>query len=343
TNQNPNQTTNQNNAYNPSEMDNSEIDHQPKTQPNHQPNHRPTTNRPPTDHHNQDHKILRSEEDHHPYPSSFDAAALPNAVTDDFLSKEDGETRKGKKTKTTKLFHEFIFIVNKANKLVKISEEDLQACIAIKGSLEAVKNAMEYVLRSPGRKSEIYDWPHTLSVWAIKVDIKSRLKENEETAERLITTYADHHTGWAFRKHTDKRKDISGVLFYNNLSHTESVFIAYTDAEFAKKCSDLLRKYKMQLSRVEDGVEVDISSQFQQNEAIGINLDRKFRRKKGCWICETITDSSTSTQGIVFYHADKPRDMRSKVFIPYTDPEFKQRCLSIMQEREMDINCISTA
>ncbi len=194
----------------------------------HQQNNQQTTNKPPTNHHNQEDKIERSKESH----QSLDAPK----VTDDFSFEKKEKITKGK----IEIYPgEFI------------SQETLDACIAIKGSQESVSYAIGYILRHPSRKSKIRDWPSTLAKWEIKSDIKPKIKENEEMGQRLENEHGNSH-GWRCEMHTDRKKELKGVLFYNSVStgNSEPVFIPFVDLEFKEKASKILREKNMQRGKI---------------------------------------------------------------------------------------------
>lgn len=208
-------------------------------QPNPQLNHQPTTNRPPTDHHNQEDKKTRYKESHHPYPSSKTASSSDDdltGLTDDFLSTEEKEEQPR----------------IEVYKGIALTQQELDACIAVKGSLEAVKVAIEYIMRSPGRKRKIYDWPNALASWQIKSSIKPRLKENEEMAHRLSQNFDSFKKGNGYRCRVfhEKKKDQKGVLFESQSSYIEPVFVPFVDGEFKDKVSKFVRDKKMQKGRI---------------------------------------------------------------------------------------------
>lgn len=132
---------------------------------------------------------------------------------------------------------------------VLMSQSDLDACIAVKGSLEAVKNAVDYIQRSKNRKHKIKDWPAAISTWQIKADIKSRAVENEEAAKRLVKKYGSARS-WRVEIHTDRKKDQRGILFYNTSSTctVEPFFISFIDNYFSERVCAFIRDKKMQLS-----------------------------------------------------------------------------------------------
>lgn len=192
---------------------------------------RQTPDGSPTNPHNQDIKKTRSKEDHHPYPSSEN-----DGLTDDFPSIE-------KKEEEIKIeVYSGIFL----------TQSELDQCIAIKGSLEAVKHAVEFIMRSPGRKRKIQDWPRAMTTWEIKTNIKPRLKENEDMAKRLENTFQDFKDGNGYRCYiyTDKKKDQRGILMESSSAYVEPFFVSFVDPEFKEKVSKFLRDKKMQKGRL---------------------------------------------------------------------------------------------
>jgi len=182
-------------------------------------------------------KKERDKEDHQPYPSSNDS---PNGV-------DDGKGMTDDFSLNLKKDEEMIEVIPG----ILLSKEDLNACISIKGSLDAVKHAIEYIMRSPSRKRKIYNWPNTLTKWEIKDDIKPRLKENEEMGKRLDAEYSNS-VGWRCEFHIDRKKDQKGVLFYNTAStgNSEPIFISFIDPEFKEKASKVIREKRMQKGRI---------------------------------------------------------------------------------------------
>jgi hypothetical protein len=211
----------------------------------------PRANSGPTQGHNQDIKKDRYKEDHHPNPSS---KVLPigdddlTGLTDDFFSKEISDI------KTTQHNMHDQPISPKTIEIVPtvfITQDDLDQCVAIKGSIESVKRSIEYVLRSPGRKSSIYNWPNTLAKWNIKDDIKPRIVENEEMSKRLEKQHGNA-TGWRCEVHVDRKKDQKGILFYNTAStgNAEPIFVSFIEVDFKDKVSKVLRDKRMQVGRI---------------------------------------------------------------------------------------------
>lgn len=224
---------------------------------------RPTTDPRPT------HDILRmirmnkNNKDHHPYPSS---KILPigddddlNGLTDDFSSNENLKENKESSTLHPQVpMQHNMHYLPRSPKIevysgVFLTQDELDCCISIKGSLESVQHAIGYVLKSPGRKSKIYDWPNTLSKWNIKDDVKMRIIENEEMAKRVCQTFVDFKDGNGTRcyMHNDKMKDQKGILFESESPYIEAIFITLIDPQFKEKVNKSLRDRKMQKGRVE--------------------------------------------------------------------------------------------
>lgn len=227
-------------------------------------NDQQTTSRRPADDHNQDDKKDRYKNDHQPNPSS---KVLPFKVDDlveldDDFSSIENKKLVNKKVSTQdstaldfKSEHNMNYQTDSPKTEVFegifLSKDELDSCISIKGSLEAVKHAIEYIMRSPGRKRKIYNWPNALSTWEIKTNIKPRLKENEEMAKRLEKEYGNS-LGWRCEEYVDKKKDQKGILFYNSAAtgNSEPIFISVIDVEFKEKVSNILRDKKMQHGRI---------------------------------------------------------------------------------------------
>lgn len=203
---------------------------------NNQQNNQPSTNHQPTINHKSEDKKIRNKKDHHPYPS------LPEVQKgdDDGKMMDDDFSLKNEEKKI-----EMVFMVNGTEKTVSLAQSDYDACLAIKGTHNAVEYAIGYILRSPGRKSKIYNWPNALQKWTIGNDIKPRLQENEEMARRLEKEF-DQGNGWRCQTHTDMKKDQKGILFYNAMGYQEPIFIPYIDQEFKEKVTKILRDKQMQ-------------------------------------------------------------------------------------------------
>jgi hypothetical protein len=190
-------------------------------------------NEGPTKGHNQDDKKTRYKEDHHPYPS------LDSGLTDDFSSKEEEEIEKPKVEICVGVF---------------LSEEDLASCIKIKGDIEKVKIAIEFIQRSSKRKSEITDWPNALARWKIPNKVQVRIEDGLAYAENLCKEFPEfrHGDGWRCRVSTNKKTDQRGVLFESESPYLEAFFVALIDPAFESVCEYFIetknmRKHEPQL------------------------------------------------------------------------------------------------
>ncbi len=179
-------------------------------------------------------KKKRYKKDHQPYPSSKVRA---DGLTDDLSSNLEKEENKIQ-------IYENVFM----------TQSILDECIRIKGSIESVKHAVEYVMRSPRRTAFIKDWPATLAKWVIKNDIKPRIKENEDMAKRLSKLYENFTdgNGHSCSIYVDKKKDQVGLLFQPSSPYLQPFFISYADGEFQEKASKYIRENKMQKGRITD-------------------------------------------------------------------------------------------
>lgn len=170
----------------------------------------------------QEERKKEGKEDHHPL--------TPSADDDDELSsKEEEEEVKEKIEIMPGIF---------------LTQGQLKTCVEIKGSLEKVKEAMEFIQKSPKRMHEIYDWPTALSRWKIKSDVKSRIEENIILAEKLCEQFKDLNQGYSWRcyMYHDDKKDQRGLLFEYSSAYVEAVFISLTDGAFEEKCRNTIKK-----------------------------------------------------------------------------------------------------
>jgi hypothetical protein len=128
-----------------------------------------------------------------------------------------------------------------------LSQEQIDQCIKLKGSVESVKYAINFIQNSDKRVSQISDWPHALSKWRIPNKIQINIQENIAFSESLCKEFSDFKkgNGTACRMHQDKIKDIKGILFLPYSSYTESVFIPFTDCDFNQKCCNIINNKNM--------------------------------------------------------------------------------------------------
>ena len=206
-------------------------------------------------------KIHRSKENHHPDPSSFSTPPEKFAAPDDFFlitDDSDGTDSLGTRKEDLIFYHNIHSQTTLSGKGpfeiypgVLISKKDLEECIKIKGSFENVKTAVEYIMRSTGRKKKIYNWPNAMRTWKIEDCFKTRLTEHREMANRLINLYKNR-SGYICDTHTDRKKDQEGILFYSNnpVCESEEFFVPFSDPEFKQKCSKIIRRKKMETARI---------------------------------------------------------------------------------------------
>lgn len=169
-------------------------------------------------------KKKKEEEDHHPYPSSLPIADDEDEDDDDLSFQKDEEKQE---------------IV----KGVFLTAKEIEACVKIKGSLDSVKAAIEFILASPRRKYPIEDWPNALSRWKVENKTKMRVEDNQDFADRLCQEFQEfrHGHGWRCYMYTDRKKDERGILFEPESAYKTAVFISLVDVEFIKKCNNTLK------------------------------------------------------------------------------------------------------
>lgn len=194
---------------------------------NNQPNNQPSTNHQPTVNHKERREKISLQKDHPPLPPSkvvaFESVA-EGLIDDSFQEIPLIEVYQG----------------------VFLNQTELDECVAIKGSLDSVKHAIEFIMRSPGRKKKIQNWPNAMATWTIKSTIKPRATENEAQGKRLEKQHAEN-PGWRCQVYRDTVKDQKGLLFYNNCSNGSggTIFVSFIDPEFKEKVVNALREKKM--------------------------------------------------------------------------------------------------
>ena len=169
--------------------------------------------------HNQDQESLDLKS-HHPNPSSF---SDPSDLTDDFSFPKKEEPQR-------------IEVVTG----IFLTKDELAKCIKIKGSIENVQDSMSFIIRSPGRKNKIKNWPKTLANWEIKEDIKPRIIENEAYTKELEDRF-ENNQGWRCRHYHCNKKDQTGILFESIAGNAEPVFFSYVEQEFKEKVSKMIK------------------------------------------------------------------------------------------------------
>jgi hypothetical protein len=201
-------------------------------------------------------KTIRTKESHQSKIETSKVLPLrPDGLTDDLSSFDQIKNSKvsaGNPAQHNVYYQDTHKKLNEVFPGVFLSDDDLQTCISIKGSLEKVKEAIEYILRSPGRKRKIYNWPNTLATWDIKSDIKPRIQENEEMAKRASQLFDSYEkgNGWRCHYHHDRIKDQKVLSFEPNSAYMESISIPLVDPDFKAKVALFVRDKKMQRGRI---------------------------------------------------------------------------------------------
>jgi len=178
----------------------------------------------------QEDKKTRLKESLHPLPSSKKRSSKSDR-TDDFLRKSGIEVYPN----------------------VFLSEDDLNACKDIVGSIEEVKSHVKYIMNHKARKFTIKDWPETLRKWKKKDDLKPRIEDNENRAKYLENLHGNN-PGWCCRIYRDVQKDVKGLLFENSTptGKSQTEFVLFSDLEFEQKVHKLLIDKKMSKSITEN-------------------------------------------------------------------------------------------
>jgi hypothetical protein len=180
--------------------------------PNSRPTERPQSRR----------KKNRSKEDHPSIPS-FNSDELK---TDDFsFENEKVEIIPG----------------------VWLAQVEIDACILIKGNLEEVKKAIEYIQNSKRRKHPISDWPNALAKWKIENKAHNTIQEHIIHTEKLCKEFEDFEqgNGWRCRMYNDTKKDQRGILFEYQTPYQESFFVSLLEGELKIKCNDFIKNKNM--------------------------------------------------------------------------------------------------
>jgi hypothetical protein len=182
---------------------------------------RTTTERRPNDD-KQERRMKKNEKEDHPSIPSKGSRGM----TDDFSFQE-----------------EMIEVIPG----VLLTKPDLEKCLYLKGSLEKVQEAIQFIQDNPKRKNDITDWPNALSRWKVESKSKVRMEDHIHFAEKLchaFENFGETH-GWRCSMYTDREKDQRGVLFESKSSYQEAIFIALADGEFKRKCEETLLSKNM--------------------------------------------------------------------------------------------------
>lgn len=196
------------------------------SKPNPQLNTQLTPNSPPTEHPQSRRKKRISKESHPPTPSGSG-----DGMSDDFSSNNEKEEEKTE-------VYQGIFL----------TKPELDACVKIKGDIEKVKHAIEYIQTSKRRKHDISDWPNALAKWKIENKLQTRVEDNIAYAEKLCKTYENFTKTcfWRCYMYNDRKKDQRGILFEPESSYQECVFVALIDGDFQQRCKSILKEKKME-------------------------------------------------------------------------------------------------
>ncbi len=179
-----------------------------------------------------DNKELK-EDHHHPIPSSSVVASKPDSDDDDFFFKN------GKGEREREREEEIL-------PGVRMSREDLEACIESKGSLESVKTTITEILSWPGRKNKITNWRKIIVSWnAPNTHLdksQERYLKNEKIAE-AVADKAKNMSPCSCRIETDTKKEQKGLLFYNVVGQSceEDIFISFHEEDFKEKVRKALK------------------------------------------------------------------------------------------------------
>jgi hypothetical protein len=195
---------------------------------NNQQNNQRATNRQPTDHHKSRREKIRYQEDHPSIPSFENGEPNRDAglMTDDFSSGlEKLEVIKG----------------------VFLTPEELDACVKLKGDIETVKHAMEFIQASKRRKHAIQDWLNALATWKIENKGESVVQGNITYCEKLSKEFPEFENGhgWRCYIYHDRNKDQRGILFESTSAYQNPFFIALIDSRLREKSEEFIRNNQM--------------------------------------------------------------------------------------------------
>lgn len=130
---------------------------------------------------------------------------------------------------------------------VLLSDEELRACLKVKGDIEQVRRAMEFIQNSKKRKHPIVDWPNALKKW--KIETKTNAESNAIYLEALCKEFATSKNthSWQCRKYTDRNKDQTGLLFecQGAQGGQQPFFVPLSDAKFESKCEEFIKNKKL--------------------------------------------------------------------------------------------------
>jgi hypothetical protein len=204
----------------------------------HQQNHQLTTNRPPTDHHNQEYKNKRIKKDHH-----LDTPIAASSPDDDLIDDLSSDKRKSKAKSLRKTARTHIYGD------VYLNEKELQTCLLARPDLETIREIVKQAMTWGGRVRPIKNWVKTIVSWNVSSinRVMEREKINAEYGVSLEKIYGFSVTGWVCRVYHDRKKDVKGMLF-EKMSGTawDPEFVAFNDTKFKDKITKIIMDKQMQ-------------------------------------------------------------------------------------------------
>lgn len=186
-------------------------------------NQRLTNGQPTANHKQEGIRKKKNEKESHPSIPSFENREPKRddgRTMDDFSSQKEIEIIPG----------------------VFISQADLDSCVKLKGSIEKVREAVEYIQSSKKRKHPISDWPNALTRWKIENKAEVTAEGRLVYAETLCKEFPEsqHKLPWRCRLYNDKKKDQRGILFEPSSAYKEPFFVALMDGQFQAKCEEFI-------------------------------------------------------------------------------------------------------
>ncbi len=195
--------------------------------PNNQLNNQLSADCAPTERPQSRRKKIRSKESHPSIPSkNSEAENRDDGRTDDFSFE-----------------NELVEVIPG----VSMTKRELAACIVIKGDINKVKYAVEYIQKSKKRKHAISDWFNALARWKIEDKVQVNAQDNLAYAEKICKQFPEYENGqgWRCYLYNNKKKDQRGILFEPQSVYQEAFFIALVDPEMRNKCENFIKTKKM--------------------------------------------------------------------------------------------------
>ena len=190
-------------------------------------------NRGPTEGHNLEDKNIRTKKEVIPQslPKTSEPKKRDAGLTDDFSFSEKEKIQ--------------------ITEDVSMTQEDLDACLKIKGTLEKVKEAVDHIQKSPKRKSTITDWPNALMKWKIEDPLKAQIRDHIQFTENLCKEFREFvdGCGWRCYMHNDIKRDQRGILFESQSPYQPAFFVAMVDGELKTKCEEFIINKNMRTKK----------------------------------------------------------------------------------------------